>query len=85
MAAKSKRMDIGSLKVLLAGRKDQRTCSGEAAQLAEERSRAMDYYLGDMSEDMPVPEGRSQAVSNDVSDTVEGLMPSADGHFRGLR
>jgi hypothetical protein len=36
----------------------------------------MDYYLGDMSRDMPAPEGRSRAVSTDVADTVEGMMPS---------
>jgi hypothetical protein len=83
MAAKSKRMDIGSLKVLLAGEKTSALAAAQAAQLAEERSRAMDYYLGDMSEDMPVPEGRSQAVSNDVADTVEGLMPALMDIFAG--
>src|SRR5262245_18417566 len=36
----------------------------------------MDYYLGDMSRDMPAAEGRSRAVSTDVADTVEGMMPS---------
>jgi hypothetical protein len=36
----------------------------------------MDYYLGDMARDMPAPEGRSHAVSTDVGDTSEGLMPS---------
>ena len=29
-----------------------------------------------MSRDMPAPDGRSKAVSTDVADTVEGLMPS---------
>ena len=47
-----------------------------ASKLSEERAAALDYYLGDMSRDMPAPDGRSKAVSTDVSDTVEGLMPS---------
>jgi hypothetical protein len=44
-------------------------------ELAFQRSRAMDYYYGDVSADMPVADGHSKAVSTDVSDTVEGLMP----------
>jgi hypothetical protein len=43
----------------------------------------MEYFLGDMSEDMPVPDGRSGAVSNDVSDTIEGLMPNLMDIFCG--
>ncbi len=35
----------------------------------------MDYYLGDVSKDMPSIDGRSKAVSTDVADTIEGLMP----------
>jgi hypothetical protein len=44
-----------------------------AAELSEERARALGYYLGNMDEDMPSQEGRSRAVSTDVSD-VEGLL-----------
>ena len=36
----------------------------------------MDYYLGDMAKDMPAQDGRSRAVSTDVADTIEGLMPN---------
>ena len=36
----------------------------------------MSYYLGDVSDDLPQPEGRSGVVSMDVADTIEGLMPS---------
>jgi hypothetical protein len=43
----------------------------------------MDYYLGDMTHDMPSPEGRSRAVSTDVADTIEGLMPSLMEIFCG--
>jgi hypothetical protein len=35
----------------------------------------MNYYLGNMDEDMPAPEGRSKTVSTDVADAVEGAMP----------
>jgi hypothetical protein len=42
----------------------------------EERADAIDYYLGDMRKDMPAQDGRSRAVSTDVADTSEGLMPS---------
>jgi hypothetical protein len=54
-----------------------------AAQLMEDRAKAMAYYLGDMSQDMPAQEGRSRAVSTDVADTIEGLMPSLMDIFAG--
>jgi hypothetical protein len=54
-----------------------------ASTLTEERSRALSYYEGDMSRDMPTVEGRSAAVSTDVADTVEGLMPSLMEIFAG--
>lgn len=47
-----------------------------ASKLSEERSKAHDYYLGDMTTDMPSLPDRSSAVSTDVADTVEGLMPN---------
>ena len=47
-----------------------------SSKLSSERTKAMNYYNGDMTEDMPAQEGRSRAVSSDVSDTIEGLMPS---------
>src|SRR4029078_10320377 len=34
------------------------------------------YDWGYMNRDMPAPDGRSKAVSTDVADTVEGLMPA---------
>jgi hypothetical protein len=45
--------------------------------------RALDYYLGDMTTDMPAPADRSKAVSSDVADTVEGLMPPLMEVFAG--
>ena len=43
----------------------------------------MDYYLGNMEKDMPAQDGRSRAVSTDVADTSEGLMPSLMDIFAG--
>ena len=34
----------------------------------------MGYYLGEMDKDMPTPEGRSRALSDEVADTIEGLI-----------
>jgi hypothetical protein len=54
-----------------------------ASKLSAERSHAMDYYNGDMSADMPAADGRSRAVSTDVADTIDGLMPSLMEIFAG--
>ncbi|HEX5509846.1 MAG TPA: hypothetical protein VFX37_15200 [Pseudolabrys sp.] len=54
-----------------------------AIELSEERAKAMDYYLGDMRVDMPAEPGRSRAVSTDVSDTIEGMMPELMDIFAG--
>ena len=54
-----------------------------SAQLMEDRAKAMAYYQGDMSQDMPHVDGRSGAVSTDVSDTIEGLMPALMDIFAG--
>jgi hypothetical protein len=83
MAAKPKKMDRLDLKVLVAAEKASALAASTAAQLAEDRARAMDYFLGNMEEDMPVPDGRSRAVSTDVSDTIEGLMPNLMDIFAG--
>src|SRR5258708_1121970 len=46
-----------------------------ATLFAEERRMALAFYRGDMRVDMPHIDGRSEAVSSDVQDTVEGMMP----------
>jgi len=61
---------------MLAAEKADALSAMSASKLSEERAAALDYYLGDMSRDMPAPDGRSKAVSTDVADTVEGLMPT---------
>lgn len=83
MAAKRKRMPLLDLQVLVAAEKSSALAASTASFLAEDRARAMDYFLGDMDQDMPVPAGRSQAVSTDVSDTIEGMMPPLMDIFAG--
>lgn len=70
--AKMKVMDV---QTMLAGEKASAMAAVTAAQLMGDRAQAMAYYQGDMSQDMPAQDGRSRAVSTDVSDTVEGLLP----------
>jgi hypothetical protein len=69
-------MPLSELKALLDSERNDALAATRASKLSGERSDAMDYYLGDMAKDMPAPEGRSHAVSTDVADTIEGLMPS---------
>jgi hypothetical protein len=69
------KMSPAELKSLLAAEKADALSGMSAAKLSAERRDAMDYYFGDMSKDMPAADGRSHAVSSDVADTIEGLMP----------
>jgi hypothetical protein len=69
-------MSPGDLRALLAAERADALSAMSASKLTEERAAALDYSLGDMSRDMSAPEGRSKAVSTDVADTIEGLMPS---------
>jgi hypothetical protein len=64
------------LRALLAAEKADALSAMAASKLSQERAAALDYYLGDMTRDMPAADGRSRAVSTDVADTVEGLMPT---------
>lgn len=52
---------------------DNATSEGD---LASERSQAMDYYLGDMTEHVPAAKDRSNVATRDVLDTVESVLPS---------
>ena len=69
------KMSSTDLRAMLGAQKADAEAATTAAQLSQDRAQAMMYYVGDMSQDMPSQEGRSQAVSTDVSDTIEGLMP----------
>jgi hypothetical protein len=77
------KMALTDLQAMLASERADALAGMTAARLVEERARAMDYYNGDMREDMPAQEGRSKAVSTDVCDTVEGLMPNLMDIFAG--
>lgn len=77
------KMDLSTLKAMLSAEKADTLAATASAKLSVERSNAMDYYLGDMRKDMPSQEGESSAVSTDVADTIEGLMPSLMEIFCG--
>src|SRR6266699_1245925 len=77
------KMSIQDLKPILAAEKASALAAISAAELAQERADAMDYYLGNMEKDMPAQDGRSRAISTDVADTIEGLMPSLMDIFAG--
>src|SRR6478736_9408659 len=77
------KIPVSDLKSMLASEKANALAAISAARLMEERADAMDYYLGDMAKDMPVADGRSIAVSTDVADTIEGLMPGLMDIFAG--
>src|SRR6266852_8290796 len=76
-------MSAGDLKALLAAERADALSAMSASKLSDERAPALDYYLGDLSKDMPAPDGRSKAVSSDVADTIEGLMPTLMDIFCG--
>jgi hypothetical protein len=77
------KMDLITLKAMLAQEKASALAAMNADELVREREQAMRYYLGDVSYDMPAQDGRSKTVSMDVSDTIEGLMPNLMDIFAG--
>jgi len=76
-------MTDDELQALLTALKADSLSSATESSLGSQREKALDYYYGDMSADMPTIEGRSRAVSTDVADTIEGLMPSLMEIFAG--
>src|SRR6266540_4261740 len=69
------KMSAIDLKALLSAERYDALSAMAASKLSDERASALNYYMGNMSKDMPAPDGRSKAVSSDVADTIEGLMP----------
>src|SRR5262245_65796133 len=69
------KMSLIDLKALLSAERYDALSAMAASKLSDERASALNYYMGNMSKDMPAPDGRSKAVSFDVADTIEGLMP----------
>lgn len=58
-----------------------KSASGSST-LSSEREDALSYYMGEM-DDMPSVEGRSKAVSTDVFDTIESMLPDLVEVFTG--
>ena len=81
--AKRDKMTADDVKVFVAAQKADALAAMTQAQLTQERTRAMDYYLGRMDDDMPVEEGRSQAVSKDVANVIDGMLPQLMDIFAG--
>jgi hypothetical protein len=77
------KMSTRDIQAMLGSEKAAALAAISAAQLMEDRADAMDYYLGNMERDMPAQDGRSRAVSTDVSDIIEGLMPNLMDIFAG--
>jgi hypothetical protein len=77
-----KKMTPDELASVLSAEK-ARAVAVSGGELSSQRERALDYYNGDMSSDMPSIEGRSSAVSTDVSDVIEGMMPGLMDIFFG--
>jgi hypothetical protein len=78
--AKMSSLEVASI---LASEKASAMAAISAANLMQERANAMDYYLGWMDNDLPAQDGRSKAVSTDVADTIEGLLPPLMDIFAG--
>lgn len=77
------KMTDAALRAILAAAKADALAGLSAGRLSQDRADALSYYLGDVSKDLPVADGRSCAVSMDVADTIEGLMPALMEVFCG--
>jgi hypothetical protein len=77
------KMGYDELQAIVTSAKSDALAAMTSMQLSEDRAKAMSYYNGDMNEDMPAADGRSKAVSSDVADTIEGLLPSLMDIFAG--
>jgi hypothetical protein len=75
-------MTDDDLQAMLAAQKADALSSNSESKLLSSREKALDYYYGEMPDMLPA-EGRSKAVSTDVADTIEGLMPSLMDIFAG--
>lgn len=62
------------LKAILTAERTNSLGTTQASDLSEQRIRAFEYYVGEMS-DMPALDGESSAISSDVQDVVEGVLP----------
>jgi hypothetical protein len=75
MAKRGKAMSESELVAQLDGQiSDAESYSG--SELSAHRERALKYYDGDLSGDLPNKPGKSSVVSQDVADTVGWILPS---------
>jgi hypothetical protein len=77
------KMSTSDVQALVNSARTDSLAAMSAMQLTEARAQAMEYYLGEMQRDMPAEPGRSRAVSTDVSDTIEGMLPDLMDIFAG--
>jgi hypothetical protein len=77
------KMTDADLRAMLASQYSAAMAASNASKLSSEREQALSYYNGDLSKDLPSQPGRSSAVSMDVSDTIEGIMPQLMEVFAG--
>lgn len=78
-----KKLSLDDVKAFCAAEKENALAAIAAAKLMEERHDAMEHYLGRMDEFMPPVDGRSEAVSTDVAEAVEGMLPNLMDIFAG--
>lgn len=69
------KLSTSELRSLISSQKADALAATQSAKLTLERERNDRYYMGDMEVDMPSEDGRSEAISSDVANTIEGLMP----------
>jgi len=77
------KMSSSELRSLISTQRADALAATQSAKLTLERERNDRYYMGDVEMDLPAQEGRSSAVSTDVADTIEGLMPHLMDIFAG--
>lgn len=77
------KMSLQDLKPILNAERAAAIATMSDSDITTDREDALDYYLGNMNKHMPAQEGRSKAVSTDVADTIEGLMPNLMDIFAG--
>ena len=67
-------MTENELLALVASERRNSVGFDEDAVLSKARERSLEYYKGEM-DDVPAMEGRSRAVSTDIADAVETILP----------
>ncbi len=82
MAKKTKLTTRQVRSILQSQKTDSLSSAGGTSKLKEDRATNLDYCLGKMS-DIPNAPGRSKVISTDVSDVLDGLMPSMMEIFCG--